>query len=148
MSNKKHRGFRRGFSLLDAAGGMFILGWVVLIFVAAYPSSHRAARAVADETQVISIAQHKIDQLRAVGFGRLTYTELKNAGIIQSSPTTAPYRFETADSLTGLWSPVGTINCYTTTDPKVTRVVVHIDWQQTSGGTRKSYDVETLVAQD
>lgn len=103
-------------------------------FAAFFPMASKAQTVVGNQEQALSMIQNKIDQLRAIGWGRLTYQEMYDAGIIDSSPTTSPYRFTTRDSLaTILPTPTGTITVsdYTTT---IRLVTVNVTW---TGSARK-----------
>jgi hypothetical protein len=144
----RRRRFRRGYSLLDATAGVMLLVWVSLIFAASYPTAHRAARMTGDYSQATSVVQHKVDQLRAVGYGRLTGTELRNAGIIDPPVSGQPWRFEGVDGLaTDLWNPVGTITL-SAFSASTYRVTVRLEWQRSSSGQRSNHEVETLIANE
>ncbi len=138
---------RRGTSYVDVIMGTMLLGWGVLCFVALYPSASVNARLTTDYSQAISEVQHKVDQLRSIGYGRLTYTELRTAGIIDAAPTTAPFRFEASDSLsTYLQSPVGTIS-FSSLGSGLTQVNVSLAWRTAVGRTH-THDVSFVVAQE
>jgi len=99
-----------------------------MIYVALVPMALKGERMMASHQQATSLLQHKIDQLRGVGYGRLTYTELKDAGIIDSSPTSSPYRFTNVDRLTDYYkSATGTITV-TDFDANNKRVVLTLTW--------------------
>src|SRR5689334_23282043 len=99
-------------------------------------------------SQAISAVQHKVDQLRAVGYGRLTAAELQAAGIIDAPTGPGAFHFETVDNLgTDLWNPVGTITLAPAGSNRM-QVAVHIDWLQTPGGQRSSHEVQVLIANE
>lgn len=101
---------RRGYTLIEVAVAVFLMAMAVLTFSALYPTAAKSSRMSGNYAQATSAVQHKIDQLRAVGYGRLTYTELRSAGVIDASPTSVPFRFEAVDDLAqDLPTPVGTI---------------------------------------
>ena len=150
MSTQRRLWFRRlrGFSLLDAAAGIFLLVWVVLIFAAAYPTAHRSSRMSGSYSQAISAVQHKMDQLRAVGYGRLTASELEGASIIDPVTGPGPFHFESVDNLaTDLWGAVGTITL-TPAGANRMRVTIHVDWQQSPGGHRSTHEVQAIIANE
>lgn len=118
----------RGFTWIEILAAVFVIGISAMIFGAVFPMAAKTQTMAANNQQALGIVQHKVDQLRAVGYGRLTYTELKNASIIDSSPTTSPFRFNTVDELSTLYtSAVGTI---TVTDFSTTirQVTVTLTW--------------------
>jgi Tfp pilus assembly protein PilV len=136
---------RRGFSLIDVAIATLVMGAGILVFGAFYPTAARCAQMTGSYSQAISEVQHKIDQIRAVGYGRLTYTDLKAAGIIDTSPTASPYRFEAKDTLSNvLWDPIGTISVAdTATDLR--QVTVTLTWRRTAQSTQRSTHAITIL---
>jgi hypothetical protein len=72
--------------------------------------------------------QHKIDQCRGVGYGRLTFTELRNGGIIDATPTASPFSFKTVDGLTAIFP--NTVATITITDfsADIKQVTVELTW--------------------
>ena len=48
-----------------------------------------ASRMVGNYQQASSLVQHKIDELRSVGYGRLDFTNLRTSGIIDATPRAA-----------------------------------------------------------
>lgn len=145
-----HRGFRsrRGFSLLDAAAGIYLLVSIVLIFAACYPTAHKTSRMNGSYSQAVSAVQHKVDQLRAVGYGRLTPVELRSAGIIDAPVGGQPYRFEGVDNIAAsLWAPVATITI-ADVGPNTRRVTVRLEWQSDPRGQRSFHEVQALIANE
>jgi hypothetical protein len=96
-------------------------------------------------SQAISEVQHKVDQLRAVGYGRLTYTDLKAASIIDASPKASPYRFEAEDGLsTVLWDPIGTI-AVSDVSTDLRQVTITLTWRRSSQSTQRSTHAVTIL---
>jgi len=94
--------------------------------------------------QALSLCQHKIDQMRAVGYGRLDYASLTNAGIIDPNPSAQPYTFATVDSLASFFPAYGgaiTVEDYAA---GLKRVTVQVSWQ--GCGTKQTEGAYTLVA--
>lgn len=117
-----------GFSLVEVVIGIFILAMTATIFGALVPSALKTGKMMGNHQQAASLVQHKVDQLRGVGYGRLTYAELKNAGIVDSSPTGSPYSFKTVDGLASLFVGVtGTVEV-ADAGANVRRVTVTITW--------------------
>jgi Tfp pilus assembly protein PilV len=143
------RSSRRGVSLIDVVFSTMLMALAVLLFTALYPTSARSARMTADYAQASVVLQHKVDQMRAMGYGRLNYAQMLNAGVIDASPTTQPFRFEVADQLsTSFWSPIGTIS-FSTVSTDLLRATVRLEWLSAPGRTqRSSHQVEVLIANE
>lgn len=88
-----------GFTLLELAMALFVLSVIALIFASTVPSAAKMSHMNGQYAQASSLCQHKIDQMRAVGFGRLTYAELSDAGIIDRYPSIPPYSFAQVDAV-------------------------------------------------
>ncbi len=89
----------RGFTLIEVVISLVVFSVLVLIFAASIPLAHMAADQNGQYAQATSLCQHKIDQLRAMGYGRMNYTELLEAGRIDDSYTSSPYHFTVVDDL-------------------------------------------------
>ncbi len=76
-----------------------VFSMLIIMFATAVPLADKSSNMNGQYAQAISLCQHKIDQLRAVGFGRLNYTELSDAEIVDLNPTSSPYTFSTVDSV-------------------------------------------------
>ncbi|MCX6376861.1 MAG: type II secretion system protein [Armatimonadetes bacterium] len=87
-----------GYTLMEVIMSLFVLGVITLMFASTAPSASKMAYMNGQYAQAASLCQHKIDQMRAVGFGRLTYAEL-HPEIIDDSPSTPPYSFAVVDSV-------------------------------------------------
>ena len=119
---------KAGFTLLEAVIAIFVLGATATVFFAFLPTAIKTGKMVGNHQQASSLIQHKIDQLRGVGYGRLTYTELADAGIIDPAPTTSPYSFAQVDGLGEIYiTPVATVTVedYNT---QVKQVTVTLTW--------------------
>lgn len=125
---------RRGLTLIEVMVALFIFALLTILFASSLVVGKSAATINGQYAQAISLAQHKIDQLRAVGYGRLTYTELDDAGIIDATPTTAPYSFAVVDNVvssdaaTPLIGATATLNI-TDYDARVKLITVTIKWR-------------------
>jgi len=87
----------QGFTLVEVMLSLLVFVVLTLIFAGSVPVAYRTAKMNGQYSQALSLCQHKIDQLRAVGYGRINYDELSDAGIIDDSPTTPPYSFSGVD---------------------------------------------------
>jgi type II secretory pathway pseudopilin PulG len=132
MSGGPPMGFRtneKGLTLIETIVSLLVFSFVILIFASAMPISGKSAHVNGQYAQAVSLCQHKLDQARAVGFGRLNFTELNDAEIIDSSPSTAPFSFRTIDEvLTYLPNSTATLNLVAV-DSKTTRVTATINWK-------------------
>jgi type II secretory pathway pseudopilin PulG len=127
----------RGYSLVEVLISILIISYIGIVFTASFPVAKRGSRVVGNYAQAISIAQHKIDQLRAIGYGRLNYTELRSASAIDVSPTSSPYKFTTVDNLSQYFpNPEGTITV-TFLSSTVAQATVELSWAgaKHTGGT-------------
>ncbi len=107
---------------------IFVVAASAMIFSALIPPAVKSEKMTASHQQAISIVQHKIDQMRGVGYGRLTYAEMLDAGIIDASHTSSPYRFTVVDQLNNFYpSATGTI-AVADFDANIRRVTVTITW--------------------
>ncbi len=90
----------KGLSLIEVMISLSVFMVLMLIFATSVPMAQKTAKMNGQYAQAISLCQHKIDQVRAVGYGRLNYTELEDAGIIDAIPKTSPYSFTSVDDVT------------------------------------------------
>jgi len=106
----------QGFTLVEVLISMMVLVALTLIFAASVPAGRKAAIVNGQYSQAISLCQHKIDQVRAVGYGRASFVELNDAGFIDGTPTTSPYSFELVDGVE-TFLPESTATLATDYDP-------------------------------
>lgn len=134
---------RPGYSLIEVMVATFLLSLGVLAFSALAPVSAKAAKMNGNYAQAVSIAQHKVDQLRSVGYGRLNHADLLAAEVIDASPGAEPYKFDTVDGLANYY-PVFTSSITTedvATDLK--KATVTVSW--TGQGDKPTQGNATLV---
>jgi type II secretory pathway pseudopilin PulG len=93
------RGPARGFTLVEAMISLFVFGLVTVIFASSLIVGKSASTMNGQYAQAISLGQHKIDQLRVMGYGKLTYIELQDADRVDATPTTQPYSFVGVDQV-------------------------------------------------
>lgn len=75
----------KGFTLLETAIAITILGASAAVFSAYIPTAMQTGSMVGNYQQASMLAQHKIDEVRSLGYGRLTPKELALAGVIEES---------------------------------------------------------------
>jgi len=136
-----------GFTLVEVVVALVVFAALILLFASSLPAARKAANINGDYAQAISLCQHKIDQMRAVGFGRLNYTELNDAGIIDDTPVNPPYSFVLSDEVANyLPQPTATINIQSVST-KVVKVTVTITWKPTTYQSyTSSLTVNALIA--
>lgn len=127
VRHSRHRS-KGGYSLLEVVISIFLISAAAVMFSGMMPTASKSGKMVGNHQQASSLVQHKVDQLRAVGYGRLTYTELKNAGIIDTNPNVAPFSFTQVDSLASIYpNPTGTIEV-SDPSPNIRSVTVNLRW--------------------
>lgn len=135
---------RRGHTLVEVMIAIFVVASCALMFSALVPPSVKTEKMVGNYQQAASLVQHKVDQLRAVGFGRLTYSELSDAGIIDQSPNSLPFSFVGVDELNSIYpSPTGTV-MVEDFSANVKKVTVTLSW--TGSGYRQGNGSLSAVA--
>ncbi len=153
---------QRGFTLMEVALSLIIFTLMVLMFGAVLPIAVRGASHGNNYSQAAALAQRKVDQLRAAGYGRLfdggggtAKDQLSAQNIVDGQNGTSDanggsYDFTTVDHLTGAggFFPPGstgtiTISPYAgTASGQVAQVTVTITW---TGSVPGSYTVSALI---
>lgn len=135
---------RRGFTLTEVVVALFVFGLLTLIFAGSLMVSNAATGINGQYAQALSLCQHKMDQLRAVGYGRLNFTELNDAEIVDATPTTPPYSFVVQDSVadvlalknkqgqvvTAPTTSIAIVN--SATDARIKVVTITVTWRSAS----------------
>jgi prepilin-type N-terminal cleavage/methylation domain-containing protein len=130
---------RGGFTLIEVVISLAVFTMVILVFAVSMPMAEKSADMNGQYAQAISLCQHKIDQLRSVGYGRITYDELSDAGIIDTSPSSGLYfSFTGVDNIsTYLQNPDARIYI-TNVSTGIVEVTVTITWKKSSYETKTS----------
>lgn len=125
---------RRAFTLIEVMIAMMIIASGAVILYAVAPMAAKTGKMVGNYQQAASIVQHKIDQLRGVGYGRLVYDELLDAGIIDATPNASPYNFAGVDALTTVYkTATGTVQIVDF-NANVKRITVTLTWSGAGNG--------------
>ncbi len=90
---------RSGLTLMEVMVSLFVFSLLIVVFSSSLIVGKSAAKINGEYAQAISLAQHKIDQLRAIEYGRLTYSELSEGGFVDYSPNKSPYSFASVDNV-------------------------------------------------
>lgn len=136
----------RGFTLVEVVVSLVVFTSIMLVFSATVPQARKAAEQNGQYAQALSLCQHKIDQMRAVGFGRLNYTELEDAEIIDTDPSNQSYySFDGVDGISDyLINPDARITI-TALDSKTSQVTAAITWQGSSTNSKTSNATLTAI---
>lgn len=140
--NRAHR----AFTLIEVMIAMMVIASGAVILYAVAPMAAKTGKMVGNYQQAASIVQHKIDQLRGVGYGRLVYDEMLDAGIIDAAPNASPYSFATVDALTSVYkTATGTLEV-ADYNANVKRITVTLTWSGAGNGQGNgSMSVQALI---
>jgi type II secretory pathway pseudopilin PulG len=126
--NTTHVRRRKGFTLLEAVLAIFVLAATATVFFAMLPTAVKTGKMVGNHQQAASLVQHKIDQLRGIGYGRLTYNEMRDAGVIDSDAIASPFTFETVDGLDAIFVEPNATIAIEDFSTEVKQVTVTLTW--------------------
>ena len=129
----------RGFTLIEVLVALTVVVALTTIFTATVPAARKAASVNGQYSQAISLCQHKIDQMRAVGYGRINYDELEPL-YIDDSRTTPPYNFAEVDQVADyLHDPTATLDVDSIPGrPNEVLVTATITWGTTTHESKRS----------
>ncbi len=132
--NRIKNSTKRGFTLVEVMISLIVFGFLTVIFASSVIVAKASSKMNGQYAQAISLCQHKIDRLRAVGFGRINigYDELSEAEIIDTTRTTSPYVFTQVDEVSNyLANPTTSLEAHIEpgTNDKVMHVIVTITWR-------------------
>jgi prepilin-type N-terminal cleavage/methylation domain-containing protein len=131
---------RLGFTLIEVMLALAVFALLTVIFATSVVLAKKSANMNGQYAQAISLCQHKIDQLRAVGYGRINYTELNDSGIVDDNSNTglSSYSFMVSDGVTDyLPSATATVS-WTNPATDVTQVTATVNWKTTSYESKPS----------
>lgn len=134
----------RGFTFFESLIAVLLIGLTVAAFATVFQTTAKAEAMAGTYQRAVSLAQHKIDQLRAIGYGRLDASNLDAAGIIDHPVVSNPYSFTNVDNLSQLHPLAGGTIAISDLTYNVKQVVVTVGWN-TGSPQRKDGDV-TLSA--
>jgi type II secretory pathway pseudopilin PulG len=139
---------RRGVNLIDVMITLFLVGVIGVFFSATFPFGLSSSGQAEQYKLATSIAQRKMEQLRALKYESLTQPILQQTEIIDADSTTLPYSFSTVDNVPSkLPEGVGFVSI---TDEDISRgikrVEVTVKWSHTSDKTR-SVVLKTLFSE-
>jgi prepilin-type N-terminal cleavage/methylation domain-containing protein len=171
MKRFRKRLGRAGFTLIEVTLAMVVFLMMTMVFAAVFPVAIRASRMSNNYAQAALITQHKIDELRGVGFDGLVpnsskFSTLPSLGYIDTpttTPSSLPYTvyFTNADNLVADSAGPGyfpngavgqiTVKDYSTVDStmsgatgNVDMVTISITWPG-GAGAGGSYTASALI---
>ena len=101
---------RSGLTLIEVMIAVMVFSFAITVFAALFPLSMRMRSKSANVSQATTIAQQKIEQIRALSYDNITFSGLRGANVVDASPTASPYSFTSVDNLAGkLPEPTGTV---------------------------------------
>ena len=103
QSGPARRRARRGagFTVIEAALAVFVLTMMGLLFGAVLPICLRGSQQTSAYSQAALIAQRKLDQMRAAGYGKLNLAGMQSLNIVNAQNADGSFDFTTVDHLTG-----------------------------------------------
>lgn len=138
-----------GFTLAEVVLSIFLLAVVAVVFGALYPTSQRLGGNTKWRATALLLAERRMEAIKLLGYGNLTYDGLRAYGLIDASPNTSPFSFTNTDSAQNespaRLLPQGTGEIVVEDVAwDVKRVTVRVRWQ---GANNRSQAVElrTLV---
>jgi type IV pilus assembly protein PilV len=134
---------RSGFTLIEVMIAVLILSFAVAVFAPLYPLSMRMRSKAENVTRATTLAQQKIEQVRALPYSTVTYSGLRANSLIDASPNSSPYSFTTVDGLASkLPEGTGTLTLSTpATD------LMQVDVTVTWGGLVQNGNTVTMSTQ-
>src|SRR5207245_3647035 len=90
---------RSGLSLIEVMIAVMVLSFAVATFAPLYPISMRMRSKAENITRASTLAQQKIEQVRALPYTSLTYTGLQANSVVDASPNSSPYSFTSVDGV-------------------------------------------------
>lgn len=157
---------RSGFTLMESLLCLLVFGAVLITFSAAFPSVLHTSDKSAGSTQAALVAQHKIDQLRQLGYAQLRdAAALQLLGVIDAERNAdGTYTFARVDGLAdsagrpGFFGASGNVATSIAIEPalpgqgvhapstlRALAVTVSIQWKSTRART-SACTLHTIVA--
>lgn len=139
-----------GFTLAEVVLSIFLLAVVAVVFGALYPVSQRIGGDSKWRATALMLAEKRMEAVKLLGYGNLTYDGLRAYGLIDASPTTSPFSFTHADDARNespsRLLPQGTGEIVIEDAAwDVRRVIVRVRWRDANGRTQ-TVELRTLVS--
>lgn len=115
-----------------------VLVVLTLIFAASVPVAKKTSKMNGQYSQALSLCQHKIDQMRAFGYGKINFDELAPIIIDEDHPA-QPWSFTDVDGVADiLIDPQTQIVTFDPGNGDEIKVRVTITWKNTAYETKRS----------
>lgn len=140
---------RRAFTLMEVVLSIFLLAVVAVIFGALFPIGQRLSGGAKWRAVALMLAERRMEAVKLLGYGNLTYDGLRAYGLIDTSPNTSPFSFTNTDDASNespaKMLPQGTGQIVVEDVAwDVKRVIVRVSWQDVNGRTQ-TVELRTLV---
>jgi len=137
---------QRGVGLVDAIITLFLLGIAGAVFSAMYPTGIKASRQAHQYKVAASIAQRKMEQVRAMPYESITPVGLMAGSIIDQDDDDSPYSFTSVDGVADqLVSGTGSLSV-SELSSGVKWVRVSVSWDGPPGSPDRTITLTTLCA--
>ncbi|HLO99216.1 MAG TPA: prepilin-type N-terminal cleavage/methylation domain-containing protein, partial [Fimbriimonas sp.] len=138
---------RRGFTWIEILVSIAVIVLAGGIMFATLPISAKSQVSADRYLEASGLVQRKVDQMRSLGYGRLSETELTTAGIAGAKVSTDKYSFTSDDAgLTTFSNGTGTITI-SDFSSTIKQIQVDFSWKDSGGqATPRSLSVTTLIA--
>lgn len=139
----------RGFTLAEIVLSIFLLGVVAVVFGALFPISQRVSGSAKWRATALALAERRMEAIKFIGYGNLTYDGLRAYGLIDASPNTSPFSFTNTDDASrespARMLPNGQGQIVVEDVAwDVKRVTVRVSWRDLNGQT-KQVELRTLI---
>jgi type II secretory pathway pseudopilin PulG len=134
----------RGAGMVDVIVALLLLAVAGVVFSATFPAGFSAVRQAGETKKAVALAQQKLEEVKALGYESLAYTNLRSANAIDAEPTGSPYAFTSVDNLSSsLAAATGTLTIEDY-DQGIKRVTVAVRWE--GGAINRTVTLRTLIA--
>lgn len=138
-----------GFTLVEVVLSIFLLAVVAVVFGALFPVSQRVSSGSKWRATALLLAERRMEAVRLLGYGNLSYDGLRSYGLIDASPNTSPFSFTNTDDARNespaRMLPQGTGQIIVEdTAWDVRRVTVRVSWRDANNRTQ-TVELRTLV---
>lgn len=139
----------RGFTLAEIMLSIFLLGVVAVVFGALFPVGQRLSGGAKWRATALALAERRMESVKFIGYGNLTYDGLRAYGLIDASPNNSPFSFTNTDDANhespARMLPNGQGQIVVENVAwDVKRVIVRVSWRDLNGQTRQ-VELRTLV---
>lgn len=139
----------RAFTLAEIVLSIFLLGVVAVVFGALFPVSQRLSGGAKWRAAALALAERRMEAIKFIGYGNLTYDGLRAYGLIDANPNTSPFSFTNTDDANrespARMLPNGQGQIIVEDVAwDVRRVTVRVSWRDLNGQTQR-VELRTLI---